>query len=513
MPSPSRPRGLRALAALGASLLAGLASAGPAAAQGPETRSARLTFVLTNDLYDMSEKNGRGGLARLAAVVKAEKAKGTPAFFVHAGDAWSPCLLCGFDKGAHMVALLNEIPPDVFVPGNHEFDFGPAEYMKRRAEARFPFFAANMRGSDGQPLPGHQDRTMLDVNGVKVGVVGLALESTPLVSSPGDVRFTSAMDALKAQAKALRDEGADLVVAVAHTSRATDYAIHAERIVDVLLTGHDHDLRLVYDGRAAMMESGEDAEYVAVMDLDVTVKREGDRRQAAWRPSFRIVDTASVTPDPVVAARVEAFEGELSRELDVPLGQTSVELDTRTATVRSREAAFGSLVADALRASTGAEVAITNGGGLRGNRTYPAGSTLTRRDVFTEMPFGNVTAMTELAGADIRAALEHGLAQAPGVAGRFPHVSGMRVEADLSKPAGARVVSVTVGDAPLDEGRTYRVATNSFLLRGGDGYAPLTRGRVLIGGTDGKPLAGEVMSYIRAQGTLPAPTAGRLVLR
>jgi 2',3'-cyclic-nucleotide 2'-phosphodiesterase (5'-nucleotidase family) len=302
-------------------------------------------------------------------------------------------------------------------------------------------------------------------------------------------------------------------VAVTHTDKATDYAIHAERIVDVLLTGHDHDLRLVYDGRAAMVESGEDAEYVAVVDLDVTVKREGDRRQTAWRPSFRIVDTASVTPDPVVAARVEAFEGELSRELDVPLGQTSVELDTRTATVRSREAAFGSLVADALRASTGAEVAITNGGGLRGNRTYPAGSTLTRRDVFTEMPFGNVTAMTELAGADIRAALEHGLAQAPGVAGRFPHVSGMRVEADLSKPAGARVVSVTVGDAPLDEGRTYRVATNSFLLRGGDGYAPLTRGRVLIGGTDGKPLAGEVMSYIRAQGTLPAPTAGRLVLR
>jgi 2',3'-cyclic-nucleotide 2'-phosphodiesterase (5'-nucleotidase family) len=150
---------------------------------------------------------------------------------------------------------------------------------------------------------------------------------------------------------------------------------------------------------------------------------------------------------------------------------------------------------------------------MRGNRTYPAGSTLTRRDIVTEMPFGNVTAVTELSGADIRAALEHGLAQAPAVAGRFPHVSGMRVEADLSRPAGARVLAVTVGDAPLDEGRAYRVATNSFLLRGGDGYAPLTRGRVLVGGTDGKPMAGEVMSYIRAQGTLPAPAAGRLVLR
>src|ERR1041384_3198170 len=114
-----------------AAALALAAGAGLAFAQ-----QAKVTFVLTNDVYQMSEEKGQGGLARLAAVVKAEKAKGGTVLFVHAGDTFSPCLLCGFDKGEHMVALFNEIPPDVFVPGNHEFDFGKEVYAERRAEAK-----------------------------------------------------------------------------------------------------------------------------------------------------------------------------------------------------------------------------------------------------------------------------------------------------------------------------------------------------------------------------------------
>jgi 2',3'-cyclic-nucleotide 2'-phosphodiesterase (5'-nucleotidase family) len=474
---------------------------------------AKLTFVLTNDIYQMSEEHGRGGMARLAGVVKAEKAKGGAVLFVHAGDTWSPCLLCGFDQGAHMVALLNEVPPDVFVPGNHEFDFGKEVYFRRRAEAKFPFFAANLRGPEGQPLPDHQDRTIIDVKGVRIGVVGLALDTTPGISSPGDLKFLSALETLKAQAAALRGEGADLVVAVTHTDRVTDFAITDQRLADILLTGHDHDLRLIYDGRALMAESGSDAEYVIAIDLDIAVKAEGGRRRTSWHPNFRIIDTATATPDPAVAAKVAAYEAELSKELDIPLGNTAVELDSRTGSMRSAETAFGALVADALRSSTGADVAITNGGGIRGNRLYPAGATLTRRDILTEMPFGNTTVMTELAGADLRAALEHGLSAFPGGGGHFPQISGMTVEADRSKPPGSRLVSVLIGSEPLNPARRYKVATNDFLLRGGDGYIALTRGKPLIGGTDGKLMAGEVMAYIRKLGTVSVPEAGRIVMR
>ncbi|MBT1664034.1 hypothetical protein KK475_28515, partial [Klebsiella pneumoniae] len=91
-----------------------------------------------------------GGFARLNAVVKAGRARGVPLLYAHAGDCFSPSLMSGFDKGAHIVALLNLAPPDLFVPGNHEFDFGPTVFAERQAEARFPFYAANLRGADGQ---------------------------------------------------------------------------------------------------------------------------------------------------------------------------------------------------------------------------------------------------------------------------------------------------------------------------------------------------------------------------
>src|SRR5712671_2515314 len=107
--------------------------------------TTRVTFILVNDIYLMSEQTmpdgeRRGGFARLSAVVKAERAKGGHVIFAHAGDTLSPSLMSGLDKGAHIVTLTNLIPPDVFVPGNHEFDFGKAVFFQRMAEARFPLY-------------------------------------------------------------------------------------------------------------------------------------------------------------------------------------------------------------------------------------------------------------------------------------------------------------------------------------------------------------------------------------
>ena len=144
--------------------------------------------------------------------------------------------------------------------------------------------------------------------------------------------------------------------------------------------------------------------------------------------------------------------------------------------MRTRETSFGDLLADALRAATGADVALTNGGGIRGDATYPAGTEITRKDILTELPFGNVTVLAEVAGTDLLAALENGVSQVEDTAGRFPQVSGLGFTYDPSRPPGARIVEVAVGGSPLNPGRTYRLATNDYLLGGGDGYASLTRG-------------------------------------
>jgi len=213
-----------------------------------------------------------------------------------------------------------------------------------------------------------KDNAIFDLGPVKVGVVGLALADTARLSSPGDLKFLPELETLKAQAADLRKQGADLVVAVTHTDRSVDNAIVQAGVVDVLLTGHDHDLIVSYNDKTAMVESGEDADFVTAVDITATVSGEGKDRKVSWSPNFRIHNTADYTPDPDVEAVVKRYEDQLSKELDVELGTSANALDSRSAIVRSQEAAMGNLIADAIKASTGADVAITNGGGIRANK-------------------------------------------------------------------------------------------------------------------------------------------------
>jgi 2',3'-cyclic-nucleotide 2'-phosphodiesterase (5'-nucleotidase family) len=500
---------------LGLGLGAGLSITMFGGAAGAQTAPGRATFslVLVNDIDRMSDDKGRGGFGKLAAVVKQERARGVPMLFCHAGDTLSPSLMAGFDQGAHIIELLNAIKPDVFVPGNHEFDFGKDVFLKRMSEAQFPLLAANLRQADGSPLPGFKDTQIVNLGPLKVGIVGLTLTASPSLSQPGDLRFAPEMETLRAQATALRREGADIVLAVTHTARETDTEIVRSRLVDVLLTGHDHDLIINYDGRTVMAESNEQGNFVTAIDFTATIAGEGAARRVTWTPSFRVHDSSAIEPDHEVQAIIKRHEAALSKELDVEIGSTATPLDSRGATVRSGEAAIGNLIADAIRESAGGEVAITNGGGIRANREYPAGARLTRRDILSELPFGNTTSLVEVTGADIKAALESGVSQIEQRAGRFPQVSGLRFEVDSKAAAGSRVSNVQVNGAPLDPARKYRVATNNFMVAGGDGYTAFTRGRVLLGVVDGKLMANEVMAYVRRKGTVDPKVEGRIVVR
>src|SRR5215211_3849200 len=259
--------------------------------------SGKVTVILTNDIYQMAETlmadgKARGGFARLAAVVKAERARGGHVLFAHGGDTLSPSLMSGLDRGAHIIALTNLITMDIFAPGNHEFDFGKAVFFQRMREANFPLYAANLRGPDGRPLPGFKDRAILTFDGVRIGVTGATHDDTPRTSTSEDLKFLPTVDTMKMQAEALRQEGADFVLAVMHADRE---------------------------------------QALALQTVDAVEEREG-RRAATWWPQFRVIDTATVTPDPAVAALVAKFQAELTREMDVALGTTAVELDSRNAT-------------------------------------------------------------------------------------------------------------------------------------------------------------------------------------
>jgi 5'-nucleotidase/UDP-sugar diphosphatase len=320
------------------------------------------TLLLVNDIYKMSDDKGKGGFARAAGIARAERAKGVPVLFCHAGDCYSPSLMSGFDQGAHIVAMQNKMGLDVFVPGNHEFDFGKENYLKLVAAQTYPTFAANLRDASGNVLPGHRDSQIFELGGVKVGVIGTTYDPTPQLSNPGDLKFSSTMEALQREARTLKAQGADILVAVVHAERRTDLEIVRSRVVDIVLTGHDHDLAIAYDGKVVMVESNEEGNYVTAIDIAVSITGEGAARQVSWSPTFRVNDSRAATPDPEVAAIVKGYETELSKELDIEIATLAAPLDSRTGVIRTQETAIGNLVADAIRAATGAQLAITNAG-------------------------------------------------------------------------------------------------------------------------------------------------------
>jgi 2',3'-cyclic-nucleotide 2'-phosphodiesterase (5'-nucleotidase family) len=418
--------------------------------------------------------------------------------------------MSGIDSGAHIIALTNMIPPDIFVPGNHEFDFGKAVFLKRMAEAKFPLYAANMRNADGKPVPGFKDRAIVEFDGVRIGLTGAAYDETPRVSSSEDMTFRKTVPTVKEQAAALRKEGADFVVAVLHIDRPHAVELAASHAADLILTGHNHDLFVSFDGRVAVAESSYDAHFVTLIDVTIEVATVEGRREVKWWPQFRIVDTATVTPDAEVAAAVAKLEAELARELDVPLATTAVELDSRNIAVRTGESAIGNLVADAMRAKTGAAVAVTNGGGIRGGKIYAPGSAITRRDILAELPFGNRIVTIDIRGRDLRTALENGFSRVADAAGRFPQVSGLKIEFDPRRPPGKRIVSIKVNGAPLQPNRVYRVATNDFLARGSDGYETFGKVTPLLPADDSPLLANEVMAYLQKLGTVRRGVEGRI---
>jgi 2',3'-cyclic-nucleotide 2'-phosphodiesterase (5'-nucleotidase family) len=486
----------------------------PAPASADDEMTARFTLVVVSGTHMMGQdSNGRGGLARIAGAVDAERARGGHVFVVHAGDAISPSLMSGLDHGAHMIDLLNMVDLDMFVPGSHEFDFGPEVFAERMAQARFPIYAANLKAPDGSTLPGIMGYSIINAGGLRIGIAGLTGHDAAQRSSPGALRFDDTLETAGRLDAALRKAGADVVVLVAHTPRAIDEQLRAHSGADVILSGDDHDLFIGYDGRTAFAEAMQDGLYLVAVDLDVSVTINGENaRRVNWWPSFRLIDTAEVAPDAEVASRVALYEATIAKDLEERIAITRSQLDSRTPEVRGGEAAIGNLVADAVRSGTGADVALVNGGNLRGNRVYPPGSAITRRDVHTELPFGNKAVVLDIAGSDLKAALEQSLAGAERATGAFPQVSGLEIRADVTRPLGERVVSVMVNGEPLLEEARYKLATSDFLARGGDGLEALERARVLVGPKEAAPVADHVIDYLGSQGTVAPALEGRIVM-
>jgi 2',3'-cyclic-nucleotide 2'-phosphodiesterase (5'-nucleotidase family) len=162
-----------------------------------------------------------------------------------------------------------------------------------------------------------------------------------------------------------------------------------------------------------------------------------------------------------------------------------------------------------MRAYAGTDVALMNGGGIRTDAVYPAGP-ITRKAIIAFLPFGNALVSVKITGAALKAALENGVSQVEAGAGRFPQVSGLRFTWSRHRPVGARILTVTINGQPLSATQIYTVATNDYMLGGGDGYTALAGGQVIITPNGGPLLATVVLDAVHKAGAIAPSTDGRI---
>lgn len=444
-----------------AAVLAVFLGLGPVLAQDGEVR-----LLHVNDFHGFAEPYRplgslelKGGAAYLAFQAKRLRA-GKPSLLLAAGDMIQGDNWANLFEGASVMELMNAMGFDAMVVGNHEFDFGQEVLKKRLGEARFPILGANVQG-----LPELKPYVIKEAGGVKVGVLGIITPETAVNTHPKNVtglRFLSPEIAVREYLPRLRAE-ADLIVVLSHLGFAEDRKL-AQRApgIDVIVGGHSHtrlDQPVKVNG-TYIVQAFEHGKFLGVLDLTL-------RQGKVVRADGRLVEIKPTVgqADLEILKIVKKYQQKVDNLLNDVVGEATTDLDATHA--RDRETALGNLVADIMKDKAGTDAALINGGSLRAS--IPRGP-ITRKQLYTALPFNNYLVAFRLTGRQLREALEYGVSGVAQREGRFPQVAGLHFSFRPAAPPGGRVTEVRVGGKPLDPTKTYTVATNDFLAAGGDGY-------------------------------------------
>ncbi|HEU4565400.1 MAG TPA: bifunctional metallophosphatase/5'-nucleotidase, partial [Gemmatimonadaceae bacterium] len=463
----SLPARRSTLAALLLALLAAGCARGAPRAPAPAPGAVR--FLLVNDVYVLDTlRDGSGGLARVARL-RDSLARDGGAIFVLAGDVLSPSLLSKWFGGRQMVEGFNAARLEYATFGNHEFELPRDTLIARIAASRFRWLSANCTQADSAstPFPGVRPWDTLTVHGTRVGIFGVTLQG-------GYARYVRCADPDTAAHRAiaeLRRAGAMLVVGLTHQNVEADSALLArEPDLDLILGGHEHTWhRVTVAGRRVLKADANSR------SAQVVAMRPGSGLR--WLAFDTLVAVGRGMPDDAHTARVvAAWRDTLVRRLGPEriVGVLPAPLDLRDGPLRSQETPFGDLVADAMRAGTGADVALINGGAMRLDDIIRAGP-VSSWQIESAFLFADETrAITfPLTGARLREVLEQALTNANYGRGGYLQLSGVTFDFDLSRPERQRIV----GDLrrpdgrPIAPGDTLTVAfvTYPACLRG-DGY-------------------------------------------
>ncbi|CAG8411848.1 unnamed protein product [Penicillium salamii] len=448
------------------------------------TGSPDLRLIHYNDVYHVESGSAEpiGGVSRFQSLVNYYRSHsqfaGQPdilTFF--SGDAFNPSIESTITKGRHMVPFLNTVGTDVACVGNHDLDFGVPQFRHLASQCHFPWLLANVLdpalGEDTPIADCGKTRMLTSSNGFKIGVLGLGEREwlDTINALPPDLIYQSASQTAQKLAKQLREEGADLVIAVTHQREPNDYKLAnnlSPALVDIILGGHDHFYAHAVVNGIHVIRSGTDFKQLSYIEA---FRKQGGL--PGWDFSITRRDVVrSIPEDPDTVAMVARLGASLKAKLDKPIGFTVSPLDGRFSTVRQRESNLGNFVCDLMRFYYAADCAMMAGGTIRGDQIYPPGI-LKLKDLLNCFPFEDPVVLLRVPGHALLAALENGVSQLPALEGRFSQVSNISYGFKLEAPSGSRITFARVGGEPIDLERDYVVATRGYMARGKDGFTSL----------------------------------------
>lgn len=503
-------------------LLAAQSPSTPAPTPAPSPTPANVVFLHWNDFHGQFRPQRAiwklrpglpadkaplvGGAAALAGYVQqqrdAAKAAGRQVVVTDAGDWYQGTLEGNESKGLLTVEFLGRLRPDAVVLGNHEYDFGADNVRRLCKAATFPVLGANVAtGRDRERAPAAfvQPFAVVPVHGLRLVVLGLITRDTKAVSTGpfGDDDFTDEAAAVRRVLPDAKKAG-DVVVLLTHCGVEVDRELaRAFPEIPLILGGHSHTglTEPLREGNTWIVQThGKGSEVSRVEAIaDATTKT-----LRLLRGELVELDVARTPSDAATTAWFTDATRELAAHWDRPIGTLEAPAYEERG---PRSTPAGNLVADLFRAEAKADVGLTNKGGLR---TRLTAGPMTRRMLYELLPFENTLVSLTLTGADLRAVLQGALAP-----DRRPLEIG-GASYTWTERDGARVLlDVTVGGAPLAAEKRYRVATSSFLARGGDGLSAFARS---TDPTDHGVLLRDVLiAAAERERTLRAPADERIV--
>lgn len=434
-----------------------------------------ITIVHTNDTHARVESSDSIiGFAKISTKVNELREANPNLLLIDAGDVFHGQTIATLVRGESIAKILNAMKYDVVVPGNHDFNYGQERLLELKDMLDFPMIAANIANEDDtQMLDGYMIK---EIDGVKVGIFGLATPETAYKTHPKNVEgltFENPIEKAKEMVELLRNQ-VDVLICVGHIGEDAGSEFTSKKIIaevegiDVFVDGHSHTLKPEGEmvEETLLVQAGSYDEAFGIVTLTVTA----GEITAKTAELFTVEDAEMVEEDPAIIAVIADISAANALITEVAVGNTSVLLEGTREVVRAGESNLGNLITNAMLYETGAQIAITNGGGIRAS--IEAGE-ITVGDVITVLPFGNYIVTLDVKGSDLILALENGVTDYPAAKGAFPHVAGIEYTFDPSQPAMSRITSVLFEGKEINPNAIYSVATNDFMAAGGDQYTSL----------------------------------------